>query len=71
MVRGAVLLGDAESGDGVFEGVASAAVSGGIDASVIGERGCGGAVFFDESEGGCQDVVTGDGTVGGAGQQEP
>ncbi|MDR6867349.1 hypothetical protein J2Y69_001950 [Microbacterium resistens] len=50
VVGGAVLLSDVQCGEDVFEGVAAAAVAGGVDASVVGERGCGCAVLVDAGE---------------------
>ncbi len=69
VVRGAVLLLDAEEGQEVFEGVASAAESGGVNPSVVGEGGGGRAVGVDCGQEGGDDVVAGDRVVGGAGQQ--
>lgn len=59
--RGAVLLPDAEEGQEVFEGVAAAAEAGGVDAAIVGECRCGGAVFVDDGQEGGDDVAAGDG----------
>lgn len=66
MVRGAVLLLDAQGGEEVLEGVLAAAVPGGVDASVVGQRGGRGAMEVAGLEDGLHDDVAGHGGVGGA-----
>ncbi len=46
MVRGAVLLADAEVGEQVLEGVVAAREARGVDRAVVGERGRGPAMFL-------------------------
>lgn len=69
VVGGAVFLPDAEVGEEDFEAVGSAAVSGGEDESVVGQRGLRCAV---DGSGGfecCDDDRSGDSGVGGRGDQ--
>lgn len=66
---GSVLLVDAEQRQEVFDGVARAAEAGGGDAAVVGQRAGRGAVLVDSGEEGGDDVVTADGSMGGAGEQ--
>ena len=71
MVGGAVLLPDSQDRQDVFELVAAATVAGGVDATVIGQRGRGCPVDVDAGEEGIHDVAAGHRAMDGAGQQEP
>ena len=62
---------DAEDREEVLEGVAAAAEAGGVDAAVIGQRGGRSAVLINGGQECGDDVVAGDGPVGGAGEQIP
>jgi hypothetical protein len=53
----------------VFEGVAAAAEAGGVDAAVVGQRARWRAVLVDCGEERRDDVIAGDGLMGGAGDQ--
>ena len=65
----AVLLLHAQQGQEVFEGVASAAESGGVNPAVVGEGRGGCPMFVDRGEEGGDDVIAGDRSVSGAGDQ--
>lgn len=54
----------------MLERVSSAAEAGGVDAAVVGEGRGGDPVFLGGGEECGDDVVAGDGGVGGAGQQQ-
>ena len=69
VVRGAVLLRDAEGGQLDLEGVGSVAESGGEDESVVGQRGLRSAVVRAGGAEGVDDDAAGDGGVGGGRDQ--
>ena len=66
-----VLLADAEHREQVFERVAAAGEPGGVDAAVIGQRGCGRAVLIHSREEGGHDLIAADRLMDRAGQQIP
>ena len=66
---GSVLLADAEQWEQVFEGVAAAAEAGGVDPCVVGQGAGRRAVFVDGLQEQRDDVVAGDGLVGGRAEQ--
>ena len=55
-----VVLGDAEDGQKVFEGVLAVAETGGVDESVVGQNGCRWPVFVDVGGEGINYQCTGD-----------
>ncbi len=65
----AVLLGDSEEGEEVFEGVLPAAEAGGVDAAVVGQGRGGVSVFLGGGEESGGDQVAGDRGVCGDAQQ--
>ena len=69
VVRVVVLLPDVQRGEHVLELVACSGVAGGLDTTVIGQRGRWRAVGIDAAEERVDDVAAGDGSVGGAGEQ--
>jgi hypothetical protein len=69
VVRRAILLGDVQGGQEVFEGVLPAAEPRGVDAAVVGQGRGGEPVLVAGGQEGLHDSITGDGRVGGAAQE--
>jgi hypothetical protein len=65
----AVLLGDAEAGEQVFEAVAPAGEAGGVDRAIVSEGGLWQAVTLDDVQEGADHGLAGDASVGAAGEQ--